>query len=258
MSIIANYHTHTYLCNHATGDVFDYIKHAIKYNYEEIGMSCHAPHVIDYYSKEDNLKLHIFKNMTYKEFNDIYLAQLEESIKKYGDKISIKKGLESEYVADLEDHYKALRQKVDYLILGQHFFSYNNKIIDSYDVLSDDEIIAYATTICRGLDTKLYKILAHPDVFMVSQPKFNEACKKACIMMIESCIKNNVYFEINCNGKGRYPYKEFFEIVAGYKDLLLIVGVDAHEPSRLHGSHIDDVYKFISQLDLKVQDKVIF
>ena len=37
-----NYHTHTYRCKHATGDVIDYAKAAIEADLTTLGMSDHA------------------------------------------------------------------------------------------------------------------------------------------------------------------------------------------------------------------------
>ena len=33
----ANYHTHTYLCGHAVGDVDDYVNEAIRLGFKELG-----------------------------------------------------------------------------------------------------------------------------------------------------------------------------------------------------------------------------
>ena len=39
-----NYHTHNFRCNHAIGNVEDYIKIAIEEGFDEIGISDHLPH----------------------------------------------------------------------------------------------------------------------------------------------------------------------------------------------------------------------
>ena len=43
MAIIADYHTHTKLCNHAFGMPIDYVKEAIKLGMKGIGISDHNP-----------------------------------------------------------------------------------------------------------------------------------------------------------------------------------------------------------------------
>ena len=73
-----NYHTHHYLCKHATGSVEDYVKEAIKEGFCEIGISDHGP-----------INAEAFPRMSMDEFNNIYLAELEEAIIKYQDKIKI-------------------------------------------------------------------------------------------------------------------------------------------------------------------------
>ena len=42
MSLV-NYHTHTFLCEHATGTIDDYIASAIDTGIEELGFSDHSP-----------------------------------------------------------------------------------------------------------------------------------------------------------------------------------------------------------------------
>ena len=41
--MIANYHTHTYRCNHAHGEDREYIENAIKGNMKILGFSDHCP-----------------------------------------------------------------------------------------------------------------------------------------------------------------------------------------------------------------------
>ncbi len=38
-----NYHTHTYLCGHAYGEIEEYIKNAIEGGITELGFSDHMP-----------------------------------------------------------------------------------------------------------------------------------------------------------------------------------------------------------------------
>ena len=40
----SNYHTHNYRCNHAVGNVEEYVKEAISEGFDEIGISDHLPH----------------------------------------------------------------------------------------------------------------------------------------------------------------------------------------------------------------------
>ena len=54
MKRVSNYHSHVALCGHAEGTVEDYVLEAIKHNYEEIGISDHAPIPVYFVGKEIN------------------------------------------------------------------------------------------------------------------------------------------------------------------------------------------------------------
>lgn len=115
-----NYHTHNFRCNHAIGNVEDYIKIAIEEGFDEIGISDHLPYPGKNIDNESR--------MTYEEIPE-YFAEIDEAIKKYGDKISIKKGIEGEYFEDFKWFYEELKQNynIDYMILGVHFFPYQGE-----------------------------------------------------------------------------------------------------------------------------------
>ena len=70
----ANYHTHTYLCNHASGTMREYIENAVKTGYEQLGFSDHGPYIFDkpgYYSnfrmKCEEAKLYVNELLKLKE-----------------------------------------------------------------------------------------------------------------------------------------------------------------------------------------------
>ena len=85
-----NYHTHTYRCQHATGDVIDYANAAIDAGLTTLGMSDHAampdnrwnnvrmsmPELDDYEGEEDRYCIRILTPLI---LNDNYVA-LRESI----------------------------------------------------------------------------------------------------------------------------------------------------------------------------------
>ena len=50
--MIANYHAHTYRCNHATGSEEDYVNHAVENGLQIMGFSDHTPYWFhsEYYS----------------------------------------------------------------------------------------------------------------------------------------------------------------------------------------------------------------
>ena len=77
MKIKDNFHTHIYLCKHATGNVEDYVKRAIELNYESIGISDHGP-LTEYF-----LDKFVTRRMTIDEYKNIYLPEIITAKKKF-------------------------------------------------------------------------------------------------------------------------------------------------------------------------------
>lgn len=256
--IKSNFHTHTYLCHHAEKLGSDYIKKAIELGYEEIGISDHGP--------LDGLS---WIRMTSKQYKEIYLPDLEEAIKMYGDKIKIYKGLELEYVKEQKNYYKDLLKELDYLVLGQHFIMKNDKIHDVYHSLNKEEVIIYGKTVVEAVSTGYFRILAHPDLFMFKYLIWDETAEMVAKMIIEACIKNNVYIEINANGARNkpiinqdnektwiYPRIEFLRLLQKYPNASLVLNDDCHYLAHLNDETTKEVYNLVKEMGLKLQTKL--
>ena len=90
--MIANYHTHTWRCNHATGDEDAYVKAAIDKGFSVLGFSDHTP-----YAFPDGY--HSGIRMTLEQLPE-YCNTVLTLRKKYADYIHIPLGLELEYYPD--------------------------------------------------------------------------------------------------------------------------------------------------------------
>lgn len=253
-----NYHTHTYLCNHAEGLPIDYVKKAIKLGYTQIGISDHGP-----------IKRPWQDRMSMKEFYQIYLPNLEEAISQYGSKIQILKALEMEYYPWMHAHYETLLTKLDYMILGQHYIWYNEKEYNIYHKLTKDLILAYKNNVIKALETGYFKILAHPDLYCFSYLDWDDTCAEVARDIIEACIKHNVYLELNANGARKgyilndqfektwtYPRLEFWRIVSEYKDAKVLLNDDAHYFRHLYDSATKKVIAFAKELNLTIEEEL--
>jgi len=271
--LVANYHTHNKLCNHAVGECSDYVKEAIRLNMKEIGLSDHDPIPEEFMSKEDYNDNLCYRNMTYDQFENIYLNEVDEVKKKYSNDIKIYAGLECEYLEGHDDYYKSLLKRLDYLNLGVHFFKdkYGN-IINSYHKIDTNNVIDYANTCVKGMRTGMFKILVHPDLFMFDykningERKFDENAIKASKMILEEAEKLGIYVEVNVNGLANsrkyhsyewlYPYYEFWNLAKDYKNLKIVIGIDAHDPKSLDSTDIDLVKEFVKNYNLNILDTI--
>ena len=266
-----NYHTHMKYCNHAVGEVSDYIEEAIKLGYKELGMSDHAPIPLNSMSDIDWKRLYCEENMSLNTFN-IYLNDIENCQNKYKN-IKIYKGLESEYLLGFDDHYKSLKKRLDYMILGIHFYNYEDKIIDTYAECNYDNVLGYLDTAIKGMESGLFNYLAHPELFFFEYKDkngnhtFDDRCEYVTRRIIECAIKNNIYIEMNANGlkftkniddiyEWKYPSIYFWSIAKEYKDLKVIIGVDAHNPVLLGSDWIKMTEELANNIGIKLVEKM--
>lgn len=248
-----NYHTHTYLCHHAIGEIEDYVSEAIKLKFTHLGISDHGP-----------LFCAGFPRMTLEDFYDIYVPSFKASKEKHKNDIKLYLGLEIEYFYNQDSYYEKLLEDLDYLILGCHYYSgyVHKNETSAYECNTKQKVDEYVKLINDALQTGYFKILAHPDFFLNGVNIFDSYIEEKIREIILSCIKNNVYLELNCNGFDRgmkdfgtfidysYPNRRFFEIASEYKDLKIIVSSDAHRPIDLD-KNFKKGYEMLEDLNIK-------
>lgn len=250
-----NYHSHTYLCGHASGTPLDYVKEGIKHNFKEIGISEHAPMAN---LRNENSRLHENDYQKYIELlNEAKVFAIKNDIKFY-------KGLEIEYFSHIYvyDHYL---NDVDYLILGQHYILKDNNYISAFGFKSLDEIIIYRDTIIEALKTGYFNLLCHPDLCFFNIDNPTEEMYEALRPIIKTAKELNIPLELNANGIRRavlegkvtefsnikYPRVKFFEMVAE-EGAKVLISSDAHKVEFLNDFSIEESYKMAKQLNLNI------
>ncbi len=270
-----NLHTHCDYCDHASGKVADYIDEAFKCGYKMIGMSDHGPMKYAFLGLDEKEYGVYFKShMDYNTFKKKYIKDIDEAIKKYKDQMDVLKSVEIEYISGHDDYYKMLLKDLDYLLLGQHFSYVNGKELNTYYNVNSTNVIDYAKEAVAGLDTGLFRVMAHPDLFMYRYINdkgefriYDEAARKASRMIIEACARNNVLMELNVGGVGKgfnvladgskefaYPRSEFWKIVKEYPSIEIVIGCDAHKPSELSSANINKLIKVCKEWGLNVKN----
>ena len=248
----ANYHTHTFRCGHARGLDEQYVKAAIKSGLRVLGFSDHVPYE-GVHVPHDRMEL---------SQTDEYLSSIAALKAKYADQIDIKVGFEIEYFPQLIDYYKSLKEKVDYLILGQHNLSLYSEELDCY--ADDDDVLEYTRLIMEALETGLVSCLAHPDYFMLGRRDWSQTCIECAHQICAAAAKAKIPLELNLNGiryghkpfkDGKayvYPYRPFWEIAAQY-DVICVYGYDAHPPTTLlEHDRIDTINEIVKGLNLNI------
>lgn len=239
-----NYHTHHYRCKHAEGEIIDYVRFAVKKGMKELGMSCHLPYKDGRFSND---------RMDYSDLSK-YFHEIDEAKEELGE-LKVLKALECEYFEDSRDYYLELKEKTDYLILGQHFiFKDEGEAVDVFFTEDKETLYKYRDSVIKGIESGIFDFLAHPDLFMHSYPKWDEHCKRVTEDILASCRKYNMPIEYNANGlrSGRnYPHDDFWKYVAdNYGDIEVLVNSDAHFPEALDDEFVEISKKRVKSMGL--------
>lgn len=242
-----NYHSHNYLCGHATGTVCDYVKVAVENGLKSIGISDHFA-----------LPVLSVPYMNYDKFKNEYLPQFDEAEKKYGDKIKIYRGLEIEYLPGYDDLYRKLLRDADYLILGEHVYLCDGKICNSFTDKDDlNGAIAYFDNVAEGIKSGYFSILAHPDLIFYNNLKPDGRVLEKLEETVKLCISHGVKVEINgqgvrANGFG-YPTDYLLKICKKL-NASVVVSADCHSPEALCDTVVKKLYAVAKKTGLNIAD----
>lgn len=223
-----NMHTHTYRCQHATGEDHEYVEKAIEAGFDVLGFSDHVPHVFDgdYVSGI---------RMTMGQL-DGYIASIQKLKKEYAKDIEIYCGFETEYFPHSHERTmeKLSQYPLDYMILGQHFIGQEIRInyVGRYGQ-TEETLKAYVDYVIQALDLENFLYVAHPDV--IKFETYNAVYEEHMLRLLQELKRRNIPVEINmagyCDGK-HYPFEPFLNLALKNGNHF-ILGVDAHSPAEL-------------------------
>lgn len=248
--MIANYHTHTWRCNHAVGTETDYIEAALENGIRILGFSDHTPYFFPghYYSR--------FRMSP--EQMPGYVRTILSLKEKYQGKIELHLGLETEfYPHQFPELLAFLRDMpVEYMILGQHFLGDEIDEFYSGDKTDDVRLLSRYTHQCMAaMNSGQFTYLAHPDLFhFVGDKKAYRQFARELCREANSC---HMPLEINLLGmadKRHYPNPKFWE-VAAEENCRVILGRDAHNPKAFYQEKAEKkALRMVGKLGLDLQE----
>ncbi len=250
--MIANYHTHTWRCNHAEGKEKDYVRNGIKRGLEILGFSDHSPYIFPgQYCSTFRMRI---------DQLDDYIHTVLELREEFQDKIQIPLGLEIEYYPDLlPSLLPILRDKpIDYLLLGQHYLG--NEVGEHYNghPTADESLLKrYCHQSMDAMNTGLFTYFAHPDLFYYVGD--SDTYKTYMRQICREAISCHLPLEFNFLGlqSGRNYPNPIFWTVAAEEGCDVILGCDAHSPDALLNLTVEqEALQMIENLGLKCIDKV--
>ncbi len=234
MSLPPDYHMHTPLCRHATGDPVDYARQALAVGLTEIGFSDHSPMRQDDF---DNWRMNFLQL-------DEYVEKVLKAQKDFP-QLTIRLALEVDYFPNGEDWIRELaaRQPWDYFIGSVHYVS------DSWDIDNPAKLSewkkrdafevwsAYFERLTMAAESGLFEIIGHVDL----PKKFGIRPVQDCTPLYEKFLnaakKSGCAIELNTAGlrkdcKEIYPSRQILEL-AFQKNVPITFGSDAHAPEEV-------------------------
>jgi histidinol-phosphatase (PHP family) len=229
MSLPADYHLHTPLCRHATGEPSELAARAARQGLREIGFSDHNP------MPQDD-----FDDWRMKAADlDAYVASVEKARRDFPD-ITIRLGLEVDYLPGYEDWIRELasRHAWDYLIGSVHYIS-GSWAIDSPHQRSMwknrdpfEVWTAYFERVTLAAESGLFDIIGHADLCKKFGFYPPQDCTPLFKRFLEAARKHNVAIELNTAGLRKdcreiYPSPAIVRLAA-QRGVPITFGSDAH------------------------------
>jgi histidinol-phosphatase (PHP family) len=229
MQPVADYHMHTPLCQHATGEPVDYAAQALKVGLTEIGFSDHSPMRRDDF---DNWRMRFDQLDEYVE--KVRVAQRAHP------QLIIKLALEVDYLPGHEEWIRELaaRHPWDYFIGSVHYVS------DSWDVDNPAKLSewkkrdpwevwsVYFERLTMAAESRLFEIIGHADL----PKKFCFYPQRDCTPLFDRFLKAakvaDAAIELNTSGLRKdcreiYPSPAFVRLAAQH-GVPITFGSDAH------------------------------
>lgn len=250
--MIANYHTHTVRCLHATGSEEDYIRCAIQSGIQILGFSDHTP-----YPFPNGYRSPV--RMLPEQLSE-YAQTIQDLKKQYASQIQLHVGLEVEYYPAL---FKELMQRirdtdVEYMLLGQHWVGNEQNEPKCILPTGDESVLRrYCAQACDAMQTGLFTYMAHPDVInYTGDSKVYAFYMRALCQEANSCQLPLELNLLGIRGNYHYPNPRFWEIAAE-ENCQVIIGCDAHEPQALTDTSTEEqMIAFANQFHLHVSQTV--
>lgn len=253
-----NFHTHTYRCKHAEGDVADFCEEAVKRGMKTLGFTDHTPLPDDRW---------IEVRMDYAELAD-YAGAIDQAKLDFP-QLSILKGMECEYVAEYKSFYEdeLLGEfRFDYLIGAAHLFPVGERWRNTYGGTNTPQTLrAFSDYTIEMMETGFFDFIAHPDLFGNCYPAWDADAVACSRDMLQASAELGVGVEINALGLRKqaykaednpfplYPWIPFWEEATNF-DVRVIVNSDAHRPVDLQ-ARTGAAQQIADELDLVAMDR---
>lgn len=248
-------HIHTFLCNHAIGNMEDYVQAAIKKGLARMSFLEHLESGIVYFKRNWLEDSHFAE----------YFREGERLKKAYQGQIAIELGAETGYNPDAVQGLRAKLNQYPFERLGlschyywhgsQHWnlLSLHQDSLDYFVRLGPDKVLAdYLKHLTRAVGELDCTVLCHLDAGLRHLPglRFQDSHREQVLHLLEAAKARGMKLEINTSGFDRrgYPYPAEWIVREALKmGIPLTAGSDAHSPQEV-GRHFAQLPSWLAAL----------
>lgn len=234
MKIISDYHTHTPLCGHASGEPASYAAHAVKLGLKEMGISDHAPLLSH---RDPGISMDIGQL-------PLYHQMIEKTREAYAGKVIVRAGIEADYMPHLENETRKMlaAYPYDYVIGSVHFIEkwgfddpIQLKTWDKKDV--NDVYREYFKLLRQSALSGLFDILGHVDLVKKFDFRPTEDMSGEIVENAKAFKQGGIVIEINSSGLHKpareiYPALDHLKVYCRH-GVPITFGSDAHKPEQV-------------------------
>ncbi|HEX3019337.1 MAG TPA: histidinol-phosphatase [Chitinispirillaceae bacterium] len=261
--MLADYHVHTPYCGHAHGKIIQYVESAIQSGLHEI---CFADHLGRYYLSKS--QKHRYWDWGMNERNiGRYFSELSDLQEIYQKEISIKIGLEVDYIEGAEELLRPYLDnfKFDFILCSIHCmprFSWQHLSLYSKDTDTLPFYKEYFRLARQALQSPFCDSLAHLDFIWrhIALPaNSHDLILQEVADIVYTAARLNRCIEINANGyiwsRTNYFANDFDPFIFLVDQLQLYnapvtIGSDAHDPMMV-GKAFEDLISLLNTRNIK-------
>lgn len=248
--MLADYHIHTKMCGHATGEMSEYVAVAKEKGLAEIGFSDHIPmYFLPVLERDPGIAM-----------KEEELPDYVERVKKLqrASDINIKLGLEADYAPGQEDKLNQILKEYpfDYVLGSIHFIDQwgfdNAQYIETYQKWDINELYTYYFELLqKAASSGAFDILAHADLIKKFGFKATSSMIPSYTALAKAVKKADICLEINTAGLRvpageMYPTPQLLEICYQHK-IPVTIGSDAHKPEQV-GDHFRQAVELLKKI----------
>lgn len=243
---MVDFHTHTYLCEHAVGQPEEYAASAVAKKISTLGVSDHAP-------LPDGLR----EGVTMKpEDVEKYISMIESVQETFRGRLNIRLGFEVDFPlhSTFESRYFD-DPRIDYLIGSCHYLGIwpidHQDYVRDYEIRGVDKVYAdYYDTLEACAASGRFNIIGHFDLPKKFGFRPTADMKPRIMKIAQAAAKTNTAVEVNTAGlrkpvKELYPSEEIVRILFEC-NAPMTLGSDAHAPEEV-GADFDKAVELLKK-----------